>query len=174
MAITIVANPASLAWVNFTPSAARILDPNDGTLNDALTRFNFNLPDLPPRMVAGQFAMADQNVITITPNAPVFTGVLQTPTFLSHEQFHYDVGIVTGRALARELMALRPPNLAALTSAVQNAARLHFTTRARLLQRRYDLDTRHGANAHFQKIWKTRMTSCLANPHSDQLGGFFL
>jgi len=174
MAITIVANPASLAWVNFTPSATQIVDPNDGTLVDALTRFNFNLPPLPPRMVNGQFAMADPNVITITPNAQVFTGVLQTPALLSHEQFHYDVGIVTARALARELMALRAPNQAALATAVQNAARLHFTTRAGLLQRRYDLDTRHGTNAHYQRIWKDRMTSCLANPRSDQLGGFFL
>ena len=174
MAITVVANPASLTFLNFTPSATRILDPGDGTLVDAFTRFNFNLPPLPPRTVAGKFAMADPNVITITPNAQIFTGVLQTPALLSHEQFHYDVGIVTARALASELMALRAPNLAALTTAVQNAARLHFTTRAGLLQRRYDLDSRHGTNAHFQKIWKDRMTSCLANPRSSQLGGFFL
>jgi hypothetical protein len=174
MAITVTATPASLTFANFTPSATQIVDPNDGTLVDALTRFNFNLPALPPRMVAGQFAMADPNVITITPNAQIFTGVAQTPALLSHEQFHYDVGIVTARALARELMALRAPNLAALVTAAQNATRLHFTTRARLLQRRYDLDTRHGTNAHFQKIWKDRMTACLANPRSDQLGGFFL
>ncbi len=174
MAITVVANPAILTWANFTPSATRIVDPNDGTLIDALTRFDFNLSPLLPRMVNGQFAMADPNVITITPNAQVFTGVLQTPAFLSHEQFHYDVGIVTARALARELMALRAPNQAALAIAVQNAARLHFTTREGLIQRRYDLDTRHGTNAHYQKIWKDSMTFCLANQHSDQLGGFFL
>ena len=152
----------------------RIVDPADRTLVDALTRFNFNLPNLPPRMIGGQFAMADPNVITITPNAQVFTGVFQTLALLSHEQFHYDVGIVTARALARELMALRAPNLAALTTAVQGAARLHFTTRAGLLQGRYDLDTRHGTNAHYQKIWKNRMAFCLAKPLSDQLGGFFL
>jgi hypothetical protein len=174
MAITVVANPVTLAWANFTPSGTQILDPGDGTLVDAFTRFNFNLPPLPARTVNGQFAMADPNVITITPNAQVFTGVAQTPALLSHEQFHYDVGIVTARALARQLMSLRAPTQAALVTAVQSAALLHFTTRAGLLQRRYDLDTRHGTNAHFQKIWKDRMAVCLANPRSDQLGGFFL
>ena len=174
MAITVVANPARLTWMNFTPWPSKIIDPNDGSLTDALTRFDFNLPNLPPRMVAGQFAMADPNVITITPNAQVFTGVLQTPVLLLHEQFHYDVGIVTARALARELMAFRFPTQAALIAAVQNAAHLHFTTRAGLIQRRYDLDTRHGSNVHYQNIWRDRMSACLANPHSDQLGGFWL
>lgn len=174
MAITVVANPATLTFADFTPSATQLVDPNDGTLIDALTRFNFSLPPLPPRVVGGVFAMADPNVITITPNAQIFTGVLQTPALLAHEQFHYDVGIVTGRALARELMALRAHSQAALVAEVQKAAILHFTTRSRLLQRRYDLDTRHGTNAHFQKIWKDRMAICLANPRSVQLGGFFL
>lgn len=174
MAITVVANPVNLTWANFTPSPSMIVDPNDGTLNDALTRFNFTMPNLPPRRVAGQFAMADPNVITITPNAQVFTGVLQTPTLLSHEQFHYDVAIVIARVLARDLMALRAPSQADLINAVQNASQLHFKIRARLLQRRYDLDTQHGTNAHYQKIWKSRMAACLADPHSNQLGGFWL
>ncbi len=174
MAIAVVANPASLTWANFTPSATKIVDPNDGTLIDALTGFNYSLPALPPRMVDGQFAMANPNVLTITPNAQLFTSVLQTPALLSHEQFHYDVGIVTARALARELMALRAPNRAALGTAVQNAAQLHLKTRARLIASRYDLDTRHGTNAHYQRIWKQQMTSCLANPHANKLGGFWL
>ncbi len=174
MAITVVANPANLTWANFRPSGSRIVDPNDGTLVDAVTRFNFNLPNRPPRAVAGQVAMADPNVITITPNSQVFTGVVQTAALLSHEQFHYDVGVATARALARQFMRLRAPNQAALGIAVQNAAQLHFMTRARLLQRRYDLDTRHGTNAHYQRIWKNRMAACLAHPNSNQLGGFWL
>ena len=174
MAITVVASPATLTWANFTVVAAQMIDPNDGTLVNSVTQFNFNLPNLPPQTINGQLAMADPNVITITPNAQVWSGVVQTAALLSHEHFHYDVGIVTARALARQLMAIRAPNLAALQTAVQNAAQLHFQTRTRLLQRRYDIDTRHGTNAHFQNIWKSRMTACLANPRSDQLGGFWL
>lgn len=174
MAITVLATPASLSFANFTPVGARPTDPNDGTAVDAVTRFNFNLPPLPHRIVDGLFAMADPNVLTITPNAQIFVGVLQTPALLAHEQFHYDVGIATGRALARSLMAIRARSLAALAAAAQAAVHLHFTTRTRLLQRRYDLDSRHGTNAHFQRIWKDRMAVCLANVRSEQLGGFFL
>ncbi len=43
MSITVVANPVNLAWSNFRLSATRIVDPNDGTLVDAVTRFNFEL-----------------------------------------------------------------------------------------------------------------------------------
>jgi len=174
MAITVVATPATLSWSNFRSVPTKIMDPNDRTLIDALTRFNFDMPDLPPRTIGGQLGLADPLVITITPNSQVWTGVAQTAALLSHEQLHYDVGIVTGRALARQLMLLRAPNQASLVSAVRAAARLHFMTRAGLLQSRYDLDTRHGTNAHYQKIWKDRMTACLANPLADQLGGFFL
>jgi len=174
MAITVVARPAVLAWANFRSVAAQIVDPNDGTLVDALTRFDFNLPDRPARRVGGHFALAYPNVITITPNAQVFNGVLQTAALLSHEQFHYDVGVATARALARQLMRLRAATEAALGAAVRDAARLHFMTRAGLLQKRYDLDTHHGTSAHYQKIWKNSMTACLANPRSDQIGGFWL
>lgn len=174
MAITLVANPAQLNFGHFRPSATQMTDPNDGSTVDAITRFDFAMPQLPARRVGAFFAMADPNVITITPNCRIFTGVAQTPALLSHEQFHYDVGIVCGRALARELMALRANSEGALGLLLQRAATLHFTTRTRLLQRRYDIDSRHGTNAHFQKIWKDRMAVCLANPRSDQLGGFFL
>lgn len=174
MAITVVANPMLLAWGNFTLSATRIADPNDGTLVDAVTRFNFYFPALAPRTVNGQFALADPNLLKITPNAQVFTGVLQTAALLAHEQFHYDVGIVTARALARELMALRAPNLAALSTAMNAAFRLHLFTRAGLLQRRYDIDAAHGTQAHYQKVWKDRMAQCLANPLSSRIGGFYL
>jgi hypothetical protein len=174
MAITVVANPATLSWSDFRPVPEKIKDPNDGTLIDALTRFNFSLPTLPPRTIGGQLALADPLVITITPNAQVWRGLAQTAALLSHEQLHYDVGMVTGRALARQLMQLRAPNLPSLASALQAATRLHFTTRAGVLQSQYDQDTGHGTKADQQKSWKDKMTACLANSLADQLAGFLL
>lgn len=174
MPITVTAKPTALTWADFKISPSKILDPNDGTLTDAVTGFKFALPDLPPRTIASQFAMGDPNVLTIIPDAQVFSGVVQNAALLSHEQFHYDVGIVTARALARKLTALRAPSLIALRTAVQDAARLHLTIRAQLIQKRYDIETQHGTNAHYQKIWKDGMASCLANARSDHLGGFWL
>ena len=111
--------------------------------------------------------------ITITPNARVWSGVAQTAALLSHEQWHYDIGTATGRALARDLSRARG-TIPELITILTNAVQLHFMTRAGLLQKRYDIDTRHGTNTHYQGVWKARMTSCLANPNASQLGGFYL
>jgi hypothetical protein len=174
MAITVSANPMNLTWANFEVTSSRILDPNDNTLQDAYTTFRYHLPDLPPRTVNGQLALADPMTITITPYARVWSGVRQTDALLSHEELHYHVGIVAARAFAREVSRLRAPDRPALVRAFQTAFTLHFQTRVRLIQIRYDLDTRHGTNAHYQRIWKERMRTCLANPNSDQIGGFYL
>jgi len=174
MAITVFASPRKLSWLHFTPVPNRIRDPHDGSLQDALTQFDFFLPDRPPRQIDGQYALADPLTLLITPNARVWTGVRQTDELLSHEQFHYDVGIVIARAAARHFMSLRARTVEELRQSFQQAARLHFVTRNRLIQRRYDLDTQHGQNAHYQRIWKRRMAACLANPRSDTLGGFVL
>ena len=174
MAITVQANPINLTWANFTVTPTQILDPSDGTMQDAYTTFRYDIPDLPPRTVNGQLALADPLTIKITPQARVWSGVMQTIALLSHEEWHYHVGIVVARSFAREAARLRAPNMPALVIAFQNCFNLHFITRVGILQRRYDLDTRHGTQTHYQKIWKDRMTTCLANPNSDQIGGFWL
>jgi hypothetical protein len=174
MAITVQANPVNLTWANFQVTPNKILDPNDNTLQDSYTTFRYNIPDLPPRTVNGQLMLADPMTITLTPYARVWSGVQQTAALLSHEEWHYHVGIVVARAFAREAARLHAPDMAGLRTAFQTAFNLHFITRVHLLQSRYDRDTLHGTQAHYQKIWKDRMTACLANPRADQLGGFWL
>jgi hypothetical protein len=174
MAITSVASPDDLTWDDFDVTPTRITDPADGTLVDAFTRFNFDFPDLPARTIGREFALGDPNVITISPNAQVFANVLQTDELLSHEQLHYDVGVVIARSLARELTRLRARSLPALQTALREAFNLHMQTRAGLIQRRYDKDTNHGTIAHFQKIWKNSMAGCLANDRADHLLGWWL
>lgn len=174
MAITVRANPANLTWPNFTVVPNKILDPADGTLQDAYTAFDFAMPALPPRAVDGKLAFADPMTITITPNARIWSGVTQTAALLSHEQLHYDVGIVTAKAFVRELSRLRKNTQAELVTALRAAETLHFGTRTGLLQKRYDLDTKHGTQAHYQRIWKERMRVCLADSDATHLGGFWL
>jgi hypothetical protein len=173
MTITATRNPAALAWANFTPQAV-VIDPIDGTAVDDVTSFNFNLPDVPPRNVGGQLALADPLTLTITPQAVVRIGVAQTPGLLAHEQLHYDVGFVIARVVAKELARLRAPTRAALAAQMRDIVQLHFHTRARLIQRRYDLDTRHGTNGHFQRIWAQNMATCLGNPAATHLLGWWL
>lgn len=174
MAITVEPTKTNLTWADFRVMPDQIPDPSDNTLQDAFTTFDFNIPDLPPRTVDGQVALADPMTIKISPRARVWSGVQQTPALLSHEEWHYHVGIIVARAFARHAARLRGRDVAALRIVFQEAFELHFRTRVRLLQRRYDADTSHGTNAHYQRVWKDRMTACLANPNADQIGGFYL
>lgn len=151
-----------------------VIDPADGTLQDAYTAFDYDIPDVGSRMVGTQHAMGVPNVITISPKAELRIGATLTPGLLAHEQFHYDVGFVVARALAHQLTIAREPSLAALKTTFVSRANLHFHRRVGLIQRRYDIDTSHGANAHYQKIWLDRMTTCLGNPKANQIGGFWL
>jgi hypothetical protein len=174
MAITVVANPVNLTWGNFTVVPSKIIDPGDGTEVDAYTAFNYNIPSLPPKAYGSRWGFADPMQITITPNAQVWSGVTQTPALLSHEQWHYDVGYVTGRVLAKTLSRARKNTIPELIKVLQDAVQLHFIRRAGLLQSRYDRDTHHGTQAHYQRIRKDRMTGCLNDPNATQLGGFYL
>lgn len=98
----------------------------------------------------------------------MWADVPHTDELLSHEQSHYDVGIVRGGALARELTQLRAPSLAALRGAINDAFNLHLR-RAGLIQRCYDKETHHRTVARFQRIGKNAMTGCLAHPRADHL-----
>lgn len=174
MTITSFASPNTLSWDDFTPVAAKIRDPHDGTDVDALTQYDFFLPTRPARRDGAMFALDDSLVLLITPNCQVWTGVAQTAALLSHEQFHYDVGVVIARQAARHFNRLRALTEGGLLAALTSARILHFVTRNRLIQSRYDTDTHHGTSAHYQKIWKDRMATCLAAADADQIGGFFL
>ena len=151
-----------------------VKDPADGTLQDAYTAFDYDMPDKGSRMVGAQFALAVPNVITISPKAEMRIGAVMDPGLLAHEQFHYDVGFVVARAFAHQLTIARAHSLAALIADYAHLERLHFQTRVKLIQRRYDIDTAHGTNAHYQKIWLDRMAACIANPKANQIGGFWL
>ncbi len=151
-----------------------VMDPADGTVQDAYTAFSFDIPDRGARITGTQYAMGIPNEIIIAPDAKLRIGATLTPALLAHEQFHYDVGFVAARALAHQLTIARAPSMAALIQTFRRLVDLHLGRRVALIQRRYDIDTQHGLNARYQRIWLDRMTACLANPSANQIGGFWL
>lgn len=151
-----------------------VMDPADGTVQDAYTAFTYELPDRGARMVGTDYAIGVPNIIFVDPDAKVKIGAALTPALLAHEQFHYDVGFVACRALAHQLTIARAPTLAGLVTKINGLVDLHIKRRVALIQRRYDVDTQHGLNAKYQRIWLDRMTACLANPAANQIGGFWL
>jgi hypothetical protein len=174
MAITAFRNPTLLTFDDFVEQTV-VIDPADGSVNDAFTRFKFEfLPDLPAERVQGRFRIPRTMAISITPDAKIRTGATRSADLLAHEQLHYDVGFVIARQLARELNVIDYATEAALRAEVNSLFDLHFVTRARLIQTRYDRESNHGLNAHFQKYWSDKMRACLADKFATQIGGWWL
>ena len=173
MAITSVARPPTLSWTNFV-SVANLVDPTDGTPQDSVTKFRFDIPDRRPRQIGNEFAMAETFEIGVTPDAKIRTGAGQTDALLAHEQLHYDVGICIMRRVAHELTRLRANSLAELRTAFLGVVHLHVERRAALIQRRYDIDSNHSLNHHYQHVWSRMIKHALNHPPATHIGGFWL
>ena len=174
MPITATRALSTLTWDDYDQRDV-VIDPADGTQQDAFTSFRFDLrPNLPAERVDGRFRLPRSMQIAISPIALVDDDAAQTDDLLSHEQVHYDVGFVIARQLARELNVIDAATDRDLRKMVDDLFQLHFHTRARLIQSRYDRETQHGVNAHFQRVWKNNMSLCLANPQAFQIGGWML
>jgi hypothetical protein len=175
MAVRAFASPLNLSWSHFRVTSSKIRDPVDGSLIDALTQFEFGLLNLPAEQVNGMFVPNSKEFLMVGPkNCQVWSGVAQTEKLLQHERFHYNVGFVIARACAHQLNATRAKTETELKQKIDAALQLHFETRNRLIQRRYDMDSKHGDLEFGEKIWRDRMKTCLADDHAESIGGFWL
>jgi hypothetical protein len=173
MSISLVVNPTTLKWTDYTEQD-KVIDPNDKTEQSAFTAFDWDLPPKTPRGLDGKLALADGLTLTITPIALVKKGVKKSDELLSHEQFHYDVGIIIARVVVKVLEGLTGATISDLDTGTDLIMNRHFIVRSGLIQRRYDLETRHGNNAAYQKAWKKLMKETMARPNSTQMGGWWL
>ena len=163
MAITVTPNPVNLQWSNFR-SVPNL--PNE----DAHIDINFNVPNRSFRRVNGQFLMAETFPIGVSPDARVVRSASQTADLLSHEQGHYDLGILVAWAMANDFMQLQAANPAALGTAISTCFNLHKNTRMRLIQQKYDRDTNHSRNRPQQQRWDRMISQCLsARPRSTRV-----
>jgi len=163
MAITVTPNPVNLQWSNFR-AVSHLPD------EDAHIDINFNVPNRPFRRVNGRFMMAETFQIGVSPIAKVVQGASQTADLLSHEQGHYDIGILVAWAMARDFMELTAANPAALTNAIRTCFNQHKDTRMRSIQQKYDRDTNHSRNRQEQQRWDRMISRCmLARPRCSQI-----
>ncbi|MBK1722458.1 hypothetical protein [Thiocystis violacea] len=168
MAITVSPNPRTLQWSNFreVPSL-----PDE----DAHIDINFSVPNRPFRSVDGRFRMAETFQIGISPVATVRRGASQTGALLSHEQGHYDIGILVGHAMARDFMALEAATVGELTTAITNCFNRHRQTLMAPIQHKYDLDTGHSQISAQQQRWDRLIRQCLAStPTCDRIDNLAL
>ena len=155
MAITVAPNPVNLRWSHFSPVASL---PGE----DAHIDINFNIPNRPFRRVGGQFMMAETFQIGVSPVARVVRGASQTAELLSHEQGHYDLGILVAWAMARDFMQLQAASPGALATAITNCFNQHKNTRMRPIQQKYDRDTNHSRNRQQQQRWDRLISQCMS------------
>lgn len=179
MGLTLVMNPRTLTWSSF-----QVVDtpPTDDRGNpvSAFVAFTYSWSDYVPVKKDGKFALPDTMRLTIEPDARVWkdskarTDKAAGDKLLSHEQFHYELAYAIGRVVLLKMLALRADSAAELQAQFEQILNLHFQIRAGLIQRRYDLDTKHGQDAYQQRHWKRLMAQTLAQPNSRMIGGYWL
>jgi len=164
MAITVRANPVSLAWSNFT--VVQSLAGNE----DAHIDINFGIPSRPPRRDGSNWMLAETFEIVVSPVAKVKRSANQTTDLLEHEQGHYDIGIAVAWALAADLENLSAPSQGELSRQLTSTFNLHRQTRMSAVQQRYDLETNHSQNAAQQTAWETAIANALSTQASSLRG----
>jgi hypothetical protein len=164
MAITVRANPVSLAWSNFT--VVHALAGNE----DAHIDINFVIPTRPPRRVGSEWMLAETFEIVVSPVAKVKQSANQTADLLAHEQGHYDIGLAVGWAMAADLQSLSAPSQAELGRQLTSTFNLHRTTRMAIVQQRYDTETNHSQNTAQQSAWETAIANAISTKASSLRG----
>lgn len=163
MSIRVTANPVLLTWPNFRP--VQSLKKGE----DAHIDLNFDLQNRDFRKVDGKFMLADNLTLTVTPDARVLKSANQTADLLSHEQGHYNIGILVGRAMARELEQLSDATPKGLATAASKIFDMHRLTRMRVVQDDYDTDTDHSQNKTEQTRWDGLIAAALNAASCDSL-----
>jgi hypothetical protein len=169
MAITVTPNPRMLGWSNFKPVDS--LD-ND---EDAHIDMDYTIPTKNLRKVDGKYKLAETFAIVVKPVAKVLRGANKTPKLLAHEQSHYEIGILVGWAMARDLEALEAETPAKLGEKLTATFDLHRQTRMKPVQDKYDDDTDHSKIKGEQDRWNALIKTCMdANPKCGKLDGLEL
>lgn len=171
--ISVIANPKILTWVHFRTTDQQIFDENDNSLVIAYTRFKFVISDIPPQVINGKYQVSSNLTITITPDAQIHKNAKKTKELLYHEQFHYDVAIVSFRVFARKIAEIKVDSEKLLLEEYDIALKITLN-HIKYIQSEYDRTTRHGENIKAQKHWKHQMTACLANPKLEKIQNLWL
>lgn len=173
MAITVTPNPVNLTWANFRPvDSSPDLSGNEVAQVHPETVMPDNI-----QVVRNQnlFKLASFTIgVRVVPqDTIVLRSANQTDDLLRHEQGHYDLLILTVRAMARELNAASAGSAGDLGARVQAIRQTH-ATRATAIDSAYDTQTRNGQDATQQTNWNNAIAAALGNPNASAVNGFSL
>ena len=157
MPITVVPRPITLSWSDFTP--VRALSNHE----DAHIDPGYEIQNRPLRRVGSQYMLAETLEVRVHPQARVLRTANQTTDLLAHEQGHFDIGILAGRALAADLATLSADSPHKLAVLADQVFTLHRITRLGPIQHAYDTDTNHSLNTQEQQRWLQLIATAMAN-----------
>lgn len=169
MAILVRPTKTTLAWSDFVETRDSLQDHEaEAGYDSGFVPANFT-----PQRIRGRAYLPATYTIRVWPVARVAPGANRTTELLAHEQFHYDVGIICARALARDLEGLNGSDPSDLLAQLTDLHVLHMLTRAGAIQDAYDSasETDHGRNADKQRDWQAAMAECLARPSINRIMG---
>jgi len=163
MAIRVIPSPVQLAWSQFK----EVDSIPDG--EDAHTDINFTLSNRNFQHANGKYSLAADLTLTVSPIVRVLKGANKTADLLAHEQGHYNIGILVGRAMARELEKLSSANPRTLAHEASTVFDRHRLTLMPVVQHDYDTATNHSLDVSQQARWNGLITAGLAAPVTDTL-----
>jgi hypothetical protein len=161
MAIVVRADPERLDWSLF-----RRVGSIPGTPEDAHIAAEMSFPRALRVERHGDRYRMPSFTITVAPvlsRTMVRRAAGASRHLLRHEQGHYDLVVLTARALGRELDSLGASSAAELSRAVQEAVARH-TARAERLSEAYDHATDRSRDARAQARWSEEIESAMRAP----------
>jgi hypothetical protein len=168
VAIKVVARPARLTWRNF--KAVAVIPDSD---EEAQIAPETNLPArLHPVKVKDKFRLPDLTITIVLKSSDtiVIRTADKTADLLEHEQGHFDLMILSARAMAADLENIEADSLAELQSAVSDVQSTHGE-RADAVDKEYDRQTDHSRNAAQQRRWRKLIDEALGKTGVTALDG---
>jgi hypothetical protein len=168
MAIKVVARPARLTWRNF--KAVAVIPDSD---EEAQIAPETTLPErLHPLKVKDKFRLPDLTVTVVLKSSDtiVIRTADKTADLLEHEQGHFDLMILSARAMAADLEKLEADSPDELQSAINDVQSTHGA-RATAVDEEYDRQTDHSRNAAQQRRWRKLIDEALGKTRVTAIDG---
>jgi hypothetical protein len=159
MSVTVTVSPLHLTWNDFLP----VNSLPDGSGDEAQTATTMSpLTGIRPVMAHGKFSLPD---ITLTVGLDrtqtlVISTADKTADLLKHEQGHFDITVLTVRALAKELEQLKAGSPTTLGQQLNTAVTNH-QQRANMIEEKYDKETGGSRNQDAQKTWNQAIDTAM-------------
>jgi predicted secreted Zn-dependent protease len=172
MSVTVTVSPQKLSWNDFL-SVQSLPDSSGDEAQTATTMPA--LSGIHPVLVHGKFTLPDVTLSVGLDRSQtmVISTAQKTADLLKHEQGHFDITVLTVRALAKEMEQLKAGSPAALGQQL-NALLSKHQQRANMIEEKYDKETDHSRDQDAQKTWNDAIDAAMKGAGVSILRGMHL